>query len=238
MPSSHVILDAGFHLPTIEWRHPPPLLPPLAGRSIAHLEYEQVVQRLRHVGVRSSETVAHTVTVLVPPTAMVKALVAKRAELEHERRECILARCSASGLAGASDGQRCSGCDRPHGSARAQTILCRVESPIAWHCRGSVCGSEPLRLVSSLHGCRSELVHCRCLSNPPAGIHKFVPEHHVHSNRAAETAVVNAQRPRWNLSPKPEAPLPGGGAFASPADVNWGALIALSAPASAHISSH
>jgi hypothetical protein len=67
-----------------------------------------------------------------------------------------------------------------------------------------------------------------------AGIHKFVPEHHVHSNRAAETAVVNAQRPRWNLSPKPEAPLPGGGAFASPADVNWGALAALSDAFGAH----
>jgi hypothetical protein len=77
---------------------------------------------------RSSETVAHTVTVLVPPTAMVKALVAKRAELEHERRESILARCSASGLAGASDGvQR----NQRRVFAGEQRFLWRVEPRLA-----------------------------------------------------------------------------------------------------------
>jgi hypothetical protein len=72
----------------------------LAGESVSHLDYEHAWQRVIHIGAHATETTPHTITILVPPAALVRAKVIMRAELEHTRREEILARYSSVGMTG------------------------------------------------------------------------------------------------------------------------------------------
>lgn len=67
---------------------------------MGHLDFEHAWQRILKIGARASEVDAHTITLLVAPEAIARGKVIMKAELEHTRREEILATFSAGGMAG------------------------------------------------------------------------------------------------------------------------------------------
>jgi hypothetical protein len=66
---------------------------------ISGLDFEHSLQRIRLLGAHATEAEAHTLTVMVTPGALARAKVVMRAELEHTRREEILAKFSSAGMA-------------------------------------------------------------------------------------------------------------------------------------------